>query len=58
MPQIPPEKIRWNLTSLYTDLDDEKLQEDLSRCSSTGRTVPGPLSRQAQQFRNNTRELQ
>ncbi len=29
MPQISPDKIRWDLTSLYADLDDEKLQSDL-----------------------------
>ena len=30
MPQISPDKIRWDLTPLYADLDDEKLQSDLS----------------------------
>jgi oligoendopeptidase F len=30
MPQISLDKIRWDLTSLYADLDDEKLQSDLS----------------------------
>jgi oligoendopeptidase F len=30
MPQISADKIRWDLTSLYANLDDEKLQADLA----------------------------
>jgi oligoendopeptidase F len=36
-----PDKIRWDLTSLYADLDDEKLQADL-----------GSAHQQAEQFRD------
>ena len=36
-----PDKIRWDLTSLYADLDDEKLQADL-----------GAAHQQAEQFRD------
>ena len=41
MPQISADQIRWDLTSLYADLDDEKLQADL-----------GAAHQQAEQFRD------